>query len=259
MFQPIKELGQNFLKDTLVARDMVDALGIQSGEEVIEIGAGHGILTQVVADKIRDTGATLYAVEVDERLCAKLNQMFLRQPNVKIVCEDILRYLPEFEPSRDFKILGSLPYYITSPIIHKIIKMKKRPLACVLLVQKEVAERIVNKAPDSTYLSSFIQTFFNVEFLNEVPRKMFTPEPEVDGGVIRLTKKDVEFGPEFIEKYEGFLHKAFSHPRKMLNKVFPREELQKQNIDPTLRAQNLNADNWLEFFHALHSEVNNEV
>jgi 16S rRNA (adenine1518-N6/adenine1519-N6)-dimethyltransferase len=255
MFEPIKELGQNFLTDTRIAENMVYAVELSQDEDVIEIGPGHGILTEVLTQKLEGTGSRIFAVEIDERLCKKLEDMFLEYENTNIICANILDYLPAFKPEKSFKILGSLPYYITSPILHKIIKMKTLPEVCVLLVQEEVAGKVKSKAPDSSYISSFVQTFFDVSYLGKVEAKKFNPVPEVDGGIIKLTKKSVSVSLNFIEKYEGFLHKAFSHPRKMLNKAFSKEELEKGNINPNLRAQNLDAAEWLKFFRVLNPEI----
>lgn len=253
MYAPIKELGQNFLLDDSVVRTMVEALNIDGSEDIIEIGPGHGALTEVVAERIVGLNTKLLAVEIDERFCQKLEEMFAEDSNVEIVCEDILDYLPTFTTDRPLKILGSLPYYITSPILHRIIKMKTAPNLCVLLIQKEVAEKVKSKAPDASYISSFVQTFYDVEYLGKVEAKKFNPVPEVDGGIIRLVKKNFSMEPDLVEKYEGFLHKAFSHPRKMLNKVFTKEELEKGDVDPNLRAQNLNAEEWLSFFRVLYN------
>jgi 16S rRNA A1518/A1519 N6-dimethyltransferase RsmA/KsgA/DIM1 with predicted DNA glycosylase/AP lyase activity len=139
--------------------------------------------------------------------------------------------------------------------------MKVLPEACVFLVQKEVAEKISNKAPDSSYLSSFVQSFFTVEYLGKIEAKKFNPVPEVDGGIIKLVNlhPNVRFDPEFIEKYEGFLHKAYSHPRKMLNKAFSKEDLLKGDIDTNLRAQNLDAGEWLSFFKLLYPDIKYEI
>jgi len=252
MFSAKKELGQNFLSDRGIVNSMIDALELKYGEDVIEIGPGHGIFTEVLTDRLGDTGAKVFAVELDERFCAKLETMFLENENTYIVCENILDYLPAFKPDRKFKILGSLPYYITSPILHKIIKMEILPENCVLLVQKEVAEKIKDKAPDSTYMSSFVQTFFDINYLGRIEAEKFNPVPEVDGGIIKLVKKSNSYSPKFIEKYEGFLHKAYSHPRKMLNKVFTKDELEMGEIKPNLRAQNLDSIDWVKFFKVLH-------
>lgn len=252
MYEPIKSLGQNFLVDKQLARDMVNVLDITDGNVLVEIGPGLGSLTEILAEKIDGTKSELNAVEIDERFFEKLNSMYVTDQNIKIINADILEWLPNFEPHKDFKIIGSLPYYIASPIIHSIIKMKKRPAVCVLLVQKEVAEKIKSPAPDSSYMSCFVQTFFDVSYVGKVPKNRFRPEPEVDGGILRFVRKEGDFSLEFIVKYEAFLHKAFSNPRKMLNKMFTKEELGKGGIDPTLRAQNLNSSQWLEFYKVLN-------
>lgn len=252
MFKPHKELGQNFLTDKNVVFDMVNALDIESSDEIIEIGPGPGFVTSYLLEKAKEKNAKIYAVELDRRLYQNLTERFRGESRIEIHNENILDWLPTFLPINDFKIIGSIPYYITSPIIHKIVKMGKRPKNAVLLVQKEVAEKIKSKTPDSSYLSSFVQTFFDVGYLGKVPSKKFDPEPKVDGGILRLNRKEVSFNSDFIRKYEGFLHKAYSNPRKMLNKVFKHEELEKGKIDPQLRAQNLGAGDWLSFYKILN-------
>lgn len=253
MFKSIKALGQNFLLDKQTALDMVEKLDVEGISEIIEIGSGHGVVTEALADKIRDTSCVLYTVEIDERFIKKLTSRFSHDENIRIIQDNILDYLPNFEPRGEFKVIGSLPYYITSPIIHAVIEMRKLPQACVFLIQKEVGEKISSKSPDSSYLSVFIQTFFDVEYLFTVSRTQFKPEPKVDGGVIKLTRKDVKFDSEFKKKYKGFLHKGFGSPRKMLNKKFSKEELEKGGIDSNLRPQNLSSDEWLKFYKVLQS------
>jgi 16S rRNA (adenine1518-N6/adenine1519-N6)-dimethyltransferase len=252
MFKPKKSLGQNFLTDKSVATQMVNALEIDNGDDVIEIGPGRGIVTTYLTEKSKPFDTKIFAVELDTRLYRELNELYSEEHKVKIVNENILDWLPEFSTDRNIKIIGSIPYYITSPIIHKIIKMRNLPETVVLLVQKEVAEKIKDRPPDSSYMSSFIQTFFEVKYLGKVPSKKFNPEPQVDGGILKMTKRGEGFTPEFIRKYEGFLHRAYSNPRKMLNKVFRQEELEKGKIDPRLRAQNLGAEEWLNFYKVLN-------
>ncbi|HNS71225.1 MAG TPA: 16S rRNA (adenine(1518)-N(6)/adenine(1519)-N(6))-dimethyltransferase RsmA [bacterium] len=251
-FEPKKHLGQNFLLDTDIIRIIIDNINLEDGEEFIEIGPGHGVLTQMAASRIKGKDKKIYAVEIDERFCRKLETMFLEDPGIIIICKDVLDYLPEFSPKGEFKIFGSLPYYITSPIIHGVIKMKKQPKQCVFLIQKEVAEKINCKAPDSSYLSSFVQTFYEVAYLGKVPADRFDPKPEVDGGIISLERKNISYNSDFVSKYEGFLHRAYSHPRKMLNKIFTKEELEKGGINPSIRAQNLDSQQWLNFFSKLN-------
>ena len=254
MYAPKKELGQNFLIDRQIPRRMVDALNLDPDDIVVEIGPGLGVVTREICDRHVSGDLLIYAVEIDVRFVEKLETMFLENLRVNIVERNILDWLPEFSPEKPFKLIGSLPYYITSPIIHEVIKMPVRPLTAVLLIQKEVAEKIVAKAPDSSYMSVFVQTFYNVSYLETVTRNKFKPEPKVDGGVIKLMlKEDPGISSEFINKYEGFLHKGFSNPRKMLNKVFNKEELEKIGVEGNLRPQNIDASKWIEAFKLLTS------
>ena len=250
LYAPIKELGQNFLTDSESAFKMVNALDLLQDDVVVEIGPGLGVLTQELANKLMSPKAHIYAVEIDNRFVDKLSNMFLTNDTVEIVEANVLDWLSTFKhpDTRSLKVLGSLPYYITSPILHKIIEMPVQPALCVLLVQKEVAQRICNKAPDATYLSVFTQTFFDVTYLGKVDKSKFSPAPSVDGGIIKLQKKTSSITSEQLRKYSGFLHKGFSNPRKMLNKVFTKEELAKVNINSSLRAQDIEVDKWVELF-----------
>jgi 16S rRNA (adenine1518-N6/adenine1519-N6)-dimethyltransferase len=254
MFKPHRYLGQNFLIDRTIADQMVSALEIENGDEIVEIGSGFGIITEALLKKSKDKKVKINAVEIDGRLYKNLVERFSGEERIEFHNEDFLRWFPQFSFQRELKIIGSVPYYITSPIIHQIIKADRRPKIAILLVQKEVAEKIKSTAPDSSYLSSFVQTFFDVQYLGKVPSRKFNPEPEVDGGVLKLIckEKDEDFLPDFIRRYEGFLHKAYSNPRKMLNKVFKKDELEKGKIDPHLRPQNLDAEEWLTFFKVLN-------
>lgn len=252
MFKPHKELGQNFLTDKTVASDMISGLDLKKEDEIIEIGPGRGIVTRALIDTSKNLNVKIHAVEIDKKLFNNLVDIFSGEGIIEFHNDDILNWLPKFSSQKDFKIIGSIPYYITSPIIHQIIKMKKMPKTSVLLIQKEVAEKIKSKVPDSSYMSSFVQTFFNVKYLGKVPSKKFYPEPKVDGGILKLERRDGDFSLDFIRKYEGFLHKAYSNPRKMLNKMFEKEELERGRINPSLRAQNLSADDWLSFYRVLN-------
>jgi 16S rRNA (adenine1518-N6/adenine1519-N6)-dimethyltransferase len=248
MYEANKSLGQNFLTDEIIAQTMVASLSISNGDTVIEIGPGLGALTTYINKLHSQFKFNFIAVDTDQRFIPKLQSMVVDNPDSEIVLDDILKFLPNFDPTPDLKIIGSLPFYITSPILHAIIKMQQRPEKVVIMIQKEVAEKIINEAPDGSYLSTFIQTFYNVNHVVEVPRRMFKPEPEVDASVISLTKKDFDMSREQIEKYEGFLHRAFKNPRKMLNKTFSRDDLKRAEIDPSLRPQAVSSEVWLKFF-----------
>jgi 16S rRNA (adenine1518-N6/adenine1519-N6)-dimethyltransferase len=233
---------------------MVYSLDLDSKDIVVEIGAGLGAVTQKLTEQLFEYGSQIYAVEIDERFVPKLEQMFLNSVNVEVVHGDILEWLPNKEFERDFKVLGSLPYYITSPILHTLVKLNTRPVQAVLLIQKEVAEKVSSKAPEASYLSTFMQTFFEIDCLKKVPRGSFKPVPKVDGGIISLKKKDVSGvfkDLETIKRYEGFLHKGFSSPRKMLNKPFKKEELELAGVNGKKRPQELAVDEWVKMFKTL--------
>ena len=253
MYEPVKSLGQNFLIKSSIVDLMVGSLDIVNGEDIIEIGPGHGVLTEALLHRISGRDVKVYSVEVDERFAAKLLGMYATEPSIEIVHADILKWLPTFTSDRKVRVFGSLPYYITSPILHAVIKMNVMPESAVFLIQKEVAEKVCSKVPDASYLSTFVQTFYDAEHLFNVPKMEFSPSPKVDGAVIKLTRKNIAMDHDTIERYEGFLHRAFSHPRKMLNKPFSKEELAKGGIDPKLRPQNLSSEEWLEFYGILHA------
>ena len=248
-YKPIKNLGQNFLIDFEYAYIMLDALQIEDGDLIVEIGPGLGALTDDLAARIRDTNTIAHAVDVDSRFVGKLNAMYLDNLNINLITADILEWLPQFNPEKDFKVVGSLPYYITSPILHAIVKHPKRPKIAVLLVQKEVAQKIVQQAPDASYLSVFAGTFYDCQLITNVPKEKFSPSPKVDGGIIKLVRKEnIMIANEDVLRYEDFLHKGFSKPRKMLNKVFAKDKLVSLGIDDTLRPQHLQLEDWYKLF-----------
>lgn len=248
-----KALGQNFLTDPSVAQLMVDTLDVQKGDEVIEIGSGTGALTEPLASICKSKRVRLTAVEFDIDLIPILKSKVVEDENVKIVNANILNYLDDLKMSENtpLKIIGSLPYNITSPLIHRLIKNNPMPQTCVFLIQKEVAQKICAQAPDSNYLSVLVQTFYKTEILKIVDKNLFSPVPKVDGAVIKFTRKPIDMFPRDISRYEKFLHHGFSHPRKMLNKVFTKEELEKYKFDGSSRPQNYHAADYLRTFHAV--------
>lgn len=254
MYTAIKQLGQNFLMDFSIVTKMVDLLDLRSGDVVLEIGPGLGILTEEVVQRLIGFDYRLYAVEIDERFVAKLSDMYAPNPNVVIVHSDILNWLPEFVPEREHKILGALPFYITSPILHNIVKMRSLPTTCVLLVQDEVGQKMADTSQNASYISVFLQTFYKVSYEFRVPRDSFDPMPNVDGAVVRMVKRPTSYSQDFIIDYERFLHEGFKFPRKMLNKVFDKEMLLEFNIDPNSRPGALTVEEWLAFYNKIKTK-----
>jgi 16S rRNA (adenine1518-N6/adenine1519-N6)-dimethyltransferase len=253
MYEAKKSLGQNFLTDPSVANLMVEKLGTLTDKVVVEIGSGLGAVTDVLATQAEETAVEIFSVEIDERFVPKLEEMYSKNGGVHVIQANILDWLPSFTSQKNSKIIGSLPFYITSPIVHAAIKMQKLPETVVLLIQKEVAQKICGVAPDASYMSTFVQTFYDAEFVCEVPRNKFRPEPNVDGAIICLKQNGTVMSAELVTKYEGFLHRAFASPRKMLNKQFSLQELWDAGIDPTLRPQAVGVQRWLEFFRKVNT------
>jgi len=244
-----KSLGQNFLKESSVSKKMVKELGVKKGDFIVEIGAGMGALTEVLADEVKAKKAKAKVLEIDKRFVKDLKARFSKNKMVNVVRADVLDWMPRFKSRNKFKVIGSLPYYITSPILHSIVRHKKEVTRAVILIQKEVAEKISQKAPDASYFSTYLQTFYEVEIVEVVPKDHFYPEPKVDGAIVKMTlKKDIQIQKDEIIKYESYLHKGFSKPRKMMNKAVPKETLKLAGIDYKLRPQHLTIEQWIDLY-----------
>src|SRR5271169_4312796 len=248
------KLGQHFLASDSFALQIVDALGDVSRSTVLEIGPGRGVLTSLLAKRAR----RLIAVELDRVLAAQLRLRFGMFPNVEVIEADILsvdfdslfgpkpglrRPGIEFRPE-PVKVIGNLPYYITSDILLRLFDYSKYFETIVILVQREVADRIAAAPGSRDYglLSATTQLFARVEKLFTLPPGAFSPPPQVDSTVIRLTmaprleELQVEEGP-FI----AFLKRAFAQKRKtLLNNL--RGQYADVSVRAALKSAGLRAD-----------------
>lgn len=213
------KLGQNFLVDDSARHAIADALGDLSQRTVIEIGPGHGAITDILATRAH----TLIALELDPSLAAELTFRFRDQPHVQIVPIDVLKadFNTLIPPGETADIIGNLPYYITSDILLKLFHAGAQGLVAraVLMMQREVADR-VSAAPgvrDYGLLSATAQMNAQVANLFTLPPSAFSPPPEVHSTVIRM-----EFTPRFQELgvdahgFDTFLHQCFAQKRKTL-------------------------------------------
>ncbi len=257
--RPDKALGQNFLIDKHVMKRFLQAADLAPNDVVLEIGSGIGAITLELARQVKQ----VIAVEKDKGI-ANVLQEVLRDANledkVQIVNEDILEFLisnNKCMPRTEWywgHILGAIPYSITSPLLHKLIKEAGPLVPVTLIIQNEVANKIAAKSPNATYLSNFVQTFYNVSLVGKpISPPAFWPQPKVYSRIIKLMPKSsiVISKAEDINKFEKFLHQGFSNPRKMLNKVFDKERLLKAEIDPQSRPQRLSLEQWLKLFSTL--------
>jgi 16S rRNA (adenine1518-N6/adenine1519-N6)-dimethyltransferase len=219
--KPKKSLGQNFLIDQNIARKIVNSLDIKEGDFVIEIGPGEGALTK----EIIALPANVIAIEIDERACAELERKFptAEFPNFKLVQQDfmesdILSLFDNKATDRKIKIIGNLPYYISSRIIYKVIENADKIDKAVFMLQKEVAGRLAAKPGNKTYgiLSVAISFTGSIKKLFDVPPQCFFPKPKVTSTVFELNFRD-SFDKELFDNVMKIVKLAFNQRRKKLS------------------------------------------
>ncbi len=215
-----KSLGQNFLIDANIQRMIVDALEPTMDDEVMEIGPGQGALTRHLAGRV----GRLILVELDDTLAARLQAEFAETPSVEVIHRDVMR-VPLEEVSADparLKVIGNIPYNITTPILFGLLERRPRPREIVLMVQKEVAERIVAPHGSKTYgaLAVGVRSVADVERVMNVGRTSFRPMPDVESAVIRVVPHDPpRISPEDEASLRTLTRFAFGQRRKQFQRI----------------------------------------
>lgn len=209
-----KSLGQNFLYHPEIIKRIIHAAELDPENVVVEIGPGLGILTKMLAAKVEK----VIAIELDDRLYEKLQTALEGYHNVELIHGDALEY--PYESLPEFRVVANIPYYITTPIIFRLIDTRKNLKSMTLTIQKEVAERIVAKPGGKDYgvLSIMVQYYAKPELKFIIPREAFRPVPKVDSAVIHM---EILERPSIDVKDEKFFFKlvktSFSQRRKMLS------------------------------------------
>lgn len=183
--RPRKRLGQNFLRDRRYLRTIAEAADLQPSDRVLEIGAGTGILTHALADN----DAEVLAVELDDALHDLLTQEFAAVPNVRILHANALDIDPCEYFSGAYKLVGNIPYYITGPILRHFLEARCSPSLLVLMVQREVAQRMTARPGDLSLLGVSVQFYATPTVVSRVPAGAFYPPPRVDSAIVRLTPR----------------------------------------------------------------------
>ncbi len=243
-------LGQHWLKDPVILADIADEAKLSDNDTVLEVGPGLGTLTSHL---LRRAGRVV-AVEFDPDLARKLPGQFPGK-NLEVINQDILSFDPKALP-RSYKLVANIPYYITAKIIEKFLAADNQPSLMVLLIQKEVAQRICAKSGDMSLLALSAQVFSRARLGIEVPRDYFTPPPKVDSQVVILETRTKPLVSESEQaKFWKLARAGFSNKRKKLrsslsaglaiSKEQAEELLNQANIDPNDRAQALSIDDWL--------------
>ncbi|MBN1659414.1 MAG: ribosomal RNA small subunit methyltransferase A [Anaerolineae bacterium] len=180
--RPRKRLGQNFLVNPAILARIVAAANLGPRDTVLEVGAGTGALTRLLA---ADAGRVI-AVELDDRLVDLLQDELAGLPHVEILHGDVLS-LPQLDlPHLGYKLVGNLPYYITSAILRRFLEQPPRPSLLVVTVQREVAQRIVAGPGDMSLLTVSVQFYGRAEIVSRIPAGAFYPRPDVDSAVVRI-------------------------------------------------------------------------
>lgn len=250
MAMPDKSLGQHWLHDRGVLKHIADCAGLTPGDVVLEIGPGLGTLT---SELLRQAGKVV-AVEFDAELARKLPGQFTGK-NLEVVSGDILSYDLSDLPA-GYKVVANVPYYITSKIVQMLMTADNKPSIAVLLVQKEVAQRLAAKPGDMSILAISAQVFSEVTLGNVVPAELFTPPPKVDSQVVILKTRANLFLTDISEvDFFRVVKAGFSAKRKKLRSSLagglglPKSEVEdilaRASINPDNRAETLSLDDWV--------------
>lgn len=227
-----KHLGQHFLKDESIAKDIADTLSLEGYDDVLEIGPGMGVLTKYMLDKPINT----YVIEIDTESVDYLNAHYPKLHG-KIISKDFLKYnINEVFENKQFAIIGNFPYNISSQIVFRVLELKEQIPEFSGMFQKEVAERICEKKGSKTYgiLSVLAQAFYDTEYLFTVSEHVFNPPPKVKSGVMRMRRKE-DFSLPCGEKlFFTVVKTAFQQRRKTL-----RNSLKTLNLSDNLREDSI--------------------
>jgi 16S rRNA (adenine1518-N6/adenine1519-N6)-dimethyltransferase len=253
--RPKDYMGQNFLVSEEVLDEILAVAEIKKGERVVEVGPGLGALTE----KLADAGAIVFAIEKDKSLVEVLSRS-VKNKNVEIISQDILKF--NFAQIKSpYKIVANIPYYLTSHLLQILLALENKPSHMVLMMQKEVAERLIAEPGELSILGISVQIFADVHIAAGVPKENFWPMPKVDSCVVVLKPKNKY--PEITDQKLFFriLKIAFSGKRKQIHNTLSnglkidKEKtsnlLKRSGIDPQIRPQDLEIEQWIKLYRTI--------
>jgi len=258
-----KSLGQNFLKSKEALRALISAGEVTSEDTILEVGPGKGVLTEELVKLAKK----VIAVEKDDRLISLLQEKFkteIENGKLEVVHGDILeleipplvykRGQGEIEP---YKIIANIPYYITGTFLQKFLETEHQPSKIVVMLQKEVAQRIVAKDGKESFLSMSVRAYGEPKYVMTVKAKYFSPEPNVDSAILAINTISKKFFENELhsfseQRFFEIMKLGFAHKRKMLignlSEVYPRENVEKiirdAGINEKARAEDLSLSDW---------------
>jgi len=252
--KPKKQLGQNFLIEKNIVEKIITAADVKGNDIVLEVGAGIGVLTQSLAKKAKK----VIAVEKDKNLVELLKNRLKGFKNIGIISGDILKInIEKLIGKEKYILVANIPYYITAPFIDKFLKSSLKPKTMVLMLQKEVAQRICSDPPKMNRLAVLAQFYASPEIIQIISKNSFWPKPKIDSAVLKLKiKKDRQQlkSKLFEEKFFKVVKIGFSHPRKQIinnlkngfNLSFEQtiNVLKLAKVPAKKRAENLSLKDW---------------
>ncbi|MFZ2886977.1 MAG: 16S rRNA (adenine(1518)-N(6)/adenine(1519)-N(6))-dimethyltransferase RsmA [Minisyncoccia bacterium] len=243
-------LGQHFLNAGWVARDLIASLKIQPEETILEIGPGKGALTE----ELLATGNPVVAVEKDEALCAQLREKFSKEiasQKLTLIEDDVRNFDPEQFGLGQYVLAANIPYYITGEIIRQFLETKRQPRAAALLMQKEVAERIVAREGKESILSLSVKAYGTPRIIAKVGKGCFNPPPSVDSAILLIENISRDSFTAISERdFFELVRAGFSSKRKLLaNNIAHfdgRVLLAACALPEKVRAEDVSLEKWLE-------------
>jgi 16S rRNA (adenine1518-N6/adenine1519-N6)-dimethyltransferase len=250
MTRPKKSLGQHWLTDQTARATIIATANLKAGETALEIGPGEGFLTTALLE----TGARVIAVEKDDRLIDFLQTKFtdaIKNRRLTLIHDDIMKVQSSKLKikNNNYKLIANIPYYLTGQIIRQFLTAANQPETMTLMLQKEVAQRIVAKDGKESLLSISVKCYGLPHYIRTVPRGAFRPTPKVDSAILQIDNISRDrFIKNKITETEFFalLHRGFAAKRKMLRAKLglTNEELASCGVASTARAENLTTDQW---------------
>jgi 16S rRNA (adenine1518-N6/adenine1519-N6)-dimethyltransferase len=254
-----KSLGQHFLKSPQIIADIVSAADLKKEDTVVEVGPGKGVLTEALLS----TGAKVISIEKDDRLIPELQKKFIKEISLKqfeLIHSDILNLQLPNIARPPYKVVANIPYYITGQIIRMFLESTNQPESMTLLVQKEVADRIVASDGKESLLSLSVKVFGIPKITRKVGRGAFSPQPNVDSAVINISNiSKTNLGQVDEKLFFEILHAGFAHKRKQLlpnlTSLYKKENLtqvfNKIGLDIHIRAEDLTLETWIKICNTI--------
>lgn len=264
--KPIKYWGQNFLIDRKFIQKIIKAAQINKKSVILEIGPGLGSLTLELAKKAKQ----VIAIEKDSLIYSYLQekiknlhlnniillQQDIRKTNLKIINGQLFLN-NQIKLTANYKIVANLPFYLTAPVIRKFLESPQPPHEMILVVQKEVAQRICSQPPQLNLLALSVQFYAHVQIISSIPPQAFWPKPKVSSAIIKIKPKTTikKISPQLTQQFFTLIKAGFSHPRKqLLNNLSNKLKLNKEktkfwllqhHLLPSQRAESLSLKKWL--------------